>query len=738
MKKLFYLSLLILLYVTSCKPKPPVEETKPITLSVDTTEILANGEDIATFTVLCDKEDVTDDCLIYFAANNEQLSGYTFSTTEPDTCKFYARRGEVKSNTVTIIAKEVVPDEPDEPEDPDEPEIPEVEGPITISASTDTIVANGIDAVNFTVIQDSTDVTSLSKIYINDSIIESNVFSTIKSGNYIVYAKKNDTIISNEISFFAKEYIEPEIPITITASTDTIIADGVDAVIFTVAEGRRNITNEIDIFVNGNKIDGNKFTTTVAGEYTAYAKRGDVTSNEISFFAKEVEEPEEPEKPIELYASKTNIIADGTDAVTFTVKQDNNEVTSESEIYVNGNKINGNTFTTTVAGNYEVYAKKGELVSNEINIFAEEYIEPEKPIVLSASTTSITANGSDAVVFTVMQDGDNVTNVSEIYVNNILISGNQFSTFTPGTYTAFAKKNEVTSNEITFTAEEEDNPDTGTSIVFVEGVTINSGWYDVNKLKIGGPDINMCWAASASNIIQWWQDRYVSAGNSLPSGAVSGPGTKVYEDGHTYNLALMEVYRDLWNDIYAGGYPDHGVIWYFEGRNIYSSMTPGYCPQPNAPGGYYSNVWNQILPYMYHEYTNGISGEFGGYYLWGGGSGLSGNASLQKFTDYVVEFIDRGAVSLVISLGSNGGLLHATTLWGYEIDNTTGLITKIWITDSDDIHQGSTSGDPTQQLLREYTISYDGGSLGKIKLGGAPYGACWAMTLYPFSGYGSR
>ena len=656
MKKLFYLSLLILLYVTSCKPKPPVEETKPITLSVDTTEILANGEDIATFTVLCDKEDVTDDCLIYFAANNEQLSGYTFSTTEPDTCKFYARRGEVKSNTVTIIAKEVVPDEPDEPEDPDEPEIPEVEGPITISASTDTIVANGIDAVNFTVIQDSTDVTSLSKIYINDSIIESNVFSTIKSGNYIVYAKKNDTIVSNEISFFAKE----------------------------------------------------------------------------------VEEPEEPEKPIELFASKTNIIADGTDAVTFTVKQDNNDVTSESEIYVNGNKINGNTFTTTVAGNYEVYAKKGELVSNEINIFAEEYIEPEKPIVLSASTTSITANGTDAVVFTVMQDGNNVTNTSEIYVNNILISGNQFSTFTPGTYTAFAKKNEVTSNEITFTAEEEDNPDTGTSIVFVEGVTINSGWYDVNKLKIGGPDINMCWAASASNIIQWWQDRYVAAGNSLPSGAVSGPGTKVYEDGHTYNLALMEVYRDLWNDIYAGGYPDHGVIWYFEGRNIYSSMTPGYCPQPNAPGGYYSNVWNQILPYMYHEYTNGISGEFGGYYLWGGGSGLSGNASLQKFTDYVVEFIDRGAVSLVISLGSNGGLLHATTLWGYEIDNTTGLITKIWITDSDDIHQGNTSGDPTQQLLREYTISYDGGSLGKIKLGGAPYGACWAMTLYPFSGYGSR
>lgn len=746
MKKLFYFSLLILLYVTSCKPKPPVEETKPITLSVDTTEILANGEDIATFTVLCDKEDVTDDCLIYFAVNNEQLNGYTFSTTEPDTCKFYARRGEVKSNTVTVIAKEVVPDDPDEPENPDEPEIPETEGPITISASTDTIVANGIDAVNFTVIQDSTDVTSVSKIYVNDSIIESNVFSTTKSGNYIVYAKKNDTIISNEISFFAKEYIEPEIPITITASTDTIIADGIDAVIFTVAEGKRNITNEIDIFVNGNKIDGNRFTTTVAGEYTAYAKRGDVTSNEIFFFAKEDEEPEEPEKPIELYASKTNIIADGIDAVTFTVKQDNNDVTSESEIFVNGNKINDNTFTTTVAGNYEVYAQKGELVSNEINIFAEEYIEPEKPIVLSASTTSITANGSDAIIFTVMQDGNNVTNASEIYVNNSLISENQFSTFTPGTYTAYAKKNEVISNEITFTAEKEDNPDTGTSIVFAEGVTINSGWYDVNKLKIGGADVNMCWAASASNIIQWWQDRYEAAGNNLPAGAVSGPGTKTYENGYAYNLALMELYRDLWKDIYLGAYTDQGVIWYFEGRNVQQYASPGSCAQPDAPGGYYTDVWSQILPYVYHEYSNPlfpnefnnlISTEINGYYEWGSGSSLNAQERLKRFSDYVVEFIDRGMMSLTISLNSNGGLLHATTLWGYEIDNATGVITKVWLTDSDDIHQGGSSGDPTQQLLREYSVSYDSGS-NKVKFSGEPYGSCWAISLYPVSGYGSN
>lgn len=38
-------------------------------------------------------------------------------------------------------------------------------------------------------------------------------------------------------------------------------------------------------------------------------------------------------------------------------------------------------------------------------------------------------------------------------------------------------------------------PLTGKSIVFVEGVSQESGWYDVNKVGRGeNGDINMCWA----------------------------------------------------------------------------------------------------------------------------------------------------------------------------------------------------------------------------------------------------
>lgn len=737
MKKLLYIFATIFICITSCD-----RTDKPITLSVDKKEIIADDQDFATFKVLCEGKDVTDESTIILKDGNIELGTAVFSTSEAKSYTFFAKRKSHDSNEVTITAKNPEPENPEDPEEPDNPENPEepqLEGPIFLTASTDTIVANGIDAVNFTAIQDSVDVTSSVKFFVNDNIIESNVFSTESSGDYVVYAKKNDTIISNEISFYAKEYVEPEIPIVIAASTDTIIADGIDAIIFTVTEGKRNITNNIDIYVNGNKIEGNKFSTTTAGEYSAYAKRDDVTSNEISFYAKEVEEPEEPEKPIELFASKTNIIADGIDAATFTVKQNNIDVTSEVEIFVNGNKIDGNSFTTTTAGNYNVNAKKGELVSNELNIIAEEYIEPEKPIELSASTTSITANGTDVISFTVIQDGDNVTDQSEIYVNNNLITGNQFSTFTPGTYTAYAKKNEVISNEISFTAEA--GSDTGTTIVFAEGVTVNSGWYDVNKVGMGeNGDINMCWAASCSNIIQWWQDRYIAAGNSLPANAVTGPGAN-----GTYQLALMDMYHSLWDNS-RGGSIAMGIEWYFNGRNIEQYASPGSIAVPldENSGGYYEDIWeSQILPNTFHDYVhvivpgtiefdNLISIDVNNYTVWGGGSGLSGIDRLKKFSDLVVEYMSRGMMSLTISLNANGGLMHATTLWGYEIDNATGLLTKVWLTDSDDLET-----EPKTEILHECTVSYDETS-GKVKFTGIPrYGAFYAMTLSPVSIYGS-
>jgi hypothetical protein len=270
-------------------------------------------------------------------------------------------------------------------------------------------------------------------------------------------------------------------------------------------------------------------------------------------------------------------------------------------------------------------------------------------------------------------------------------------------------------------------------VVFVRGVTRESGWYDVNKIGNGqtNGDINMCWAASASNIIEWWQDRYREAGFSLPEGAVTGKG-------ELYELALMEMFHSQWDNS-SGGHVNHAVHWYFEGVNICQYATAGSQAQPlsEGSGGYYRDVWSDIYPYLYHEYdylgglfTGLYAGEYNNYYLWGNGvQGLSADERLRIFTAYVVDAVRRGVPSLTIALAANlGSLHHATTLWGYEIDNTTGLLTRVWITDSDDMTK-----EPKHPVLHEYSVSVS--SYNTIQFSGAPYGKCFAVAVTPVSGY---
>lgn len=274
----------------------------------------------------------------------------------------------------------------------------------------------------------------------------------------------------------------------------------------------------------------------------------------------------------------------------------------------------------------------------------------------------------------------------------------------------------------------------GRSIVFAEGVSQESGWYDVNKVGRGeNGDINMCWAAAASNIIQWWQDRYVAAGGQLPSGAVSGPGT-------TYELALMELFHQQW-DNEMGGHVPEAVPWYFEGVFYGENAAEGTqaYPLPSYSGGFFKDIWSDIYPHLYHDYTYMFDwyqdlyvGEFNNYYLWGNGTNLLGEERLRVFTDLVVQSIDRGIASMTISLSSNlSSLLHATTLWGYEIDHSTGLLTRLWITDSDDLET-----EPKQPILHEYTVSI-GEGMSHIKLSSPDvrYGACYVAALCPVSGY---
>ena len=420
------------------------------------------------------------------------------------------------------------------------------------------------------------------------------------------------------------------------------------------------------------------------------------------------------EGDLELSASKSSIVGNGTDSVKFTVMQDGKEVTNECSIYVN-NSWYSSSFSSTTPGTYTVYATKGTKTSNAITITVTKYVPSS--LTISASKTSLKANGTDSVTFTVKADGTTiVTNLCDIFIDGAELNGTTFTTYNAGSYSVYAKYNGVTSNTVTLTATAVES---GTMIVFAEGVSQSSGWYDVNKKSTTtnpGADAMMCWAASSSNIIQWFQDRYTTAGNTLPLGCPNGTSSK-----YNYELQIMDVYRDNWDNLARGNWTDGGVVWYFEGKDVYSTMSNGSRAYPKSgTGGYFKSVWSSIYPSKMHQQSGGSYAIAINCYNW-----LYESNPLAAFSNYIVEAFKYGMSSMAVAISSNFSGGHAVTIWGYEIDKNTGYVTKLFITDSDD---GSTP------VLQTYTVTSEN-SNAKIKLSG--YTSYYPFELYPISGYNS-
>lgn len=80
---------------------------------------------------------------------------------------------------------------------------------------------------------------------------------------------------------------------------------------------------------------------------------------------------------IKISSDKANITTSSEEFFTFTVKnQDEEDITSEATIFINGNSIEGNTFNSSEIGTHEVYATKDDLQSNSITVnISEEPID---------------------------------------------------------------------------------------------------------------------------------------------------------------------------------------------------------------------------------------------------------------------------------------------------------------------------------------------------------------------------
>ena len=228
----------------------------------------------------------------------------------------------------------------------------------------------------------------------------------------------------------------------LTADKSSIVADGADKVTFTATvDGVADAEIMIIALKDNSILEENTFTTTTPGTYQFKAVYGNEASDVVEITATEAE------KIISLEADKSEIVADDTEAVTFTVKVDGAEISNGYEIInLNYNAaLEGNTFTSDVAGEFKFQAKyDGKWLSNEVTITVNNVPVPEhKELKITATPNRIKADGVEEAVFTVMYGNEDVTAEAEIYntATQEVIQSKKFSSTTVGSYNFRARYN---------------------------------------------------------------------------------------------------------------------------------------------------------------------------------------------------------------------------------------------------------------------------------------------------------
>ena len=242
-----------------------------------------------------------------------------------------------------------------------------------------------------------------------------------------------------------------EVNITLTGDKSEIVADGIDAVVFTaLVNGEAKSDIQIINLKNNSLVKNNTFTTTEAGDYLFKAVYGNKSSDAFKVTATAPEVP-----TLILEADKESIVANGTDVVTFTVTLDGVDVTAESTI-MNGmfdEALEGATFSTDAIGEYQFYALYGEYESNTVVVEAYADQPVQKSLTITASKMRIKADGEDKVVFTAKYGEEDVTASCTLHTTTgAAIEGNEFTTTTAGTYNIYALYDNTRSNTLSIDA----------------------------------------------------------------------------------------------------------------------------------------------------------------------------------------------------------------------------------------------------------------------------------------------
>ncbi|MBE6401962.1 MAG: hypothetical protein E7037_08075 [Verrucomicrobia bacterium] len=199
--------------------------------------------------------------------------------------------------------------------------------------------------------------------------------------------------------------------------------------------------------------------------------------------------------------------------------------------------------------------------------------------------------------------------------------------------------------------------------VWAKGVNENAGWVDVNKNW--QEDRQLCWAAAASNIIEWWQ-RSADA-KQIPAGTPQGVEN------------IFDAFRTAFADKGLG--TNIAWKWYFGGCDLVRyNYERDFRNQKTAKTS--GRYWE---PYVAKVAGKTLSPETDPKWIPGGMicETRESARSAEKLAGTLKSLFERGyGVSLALVSGGNWPGGHAITLWGMEYEGD--FIKTLYVTDSDD------------------------------------------------------
>lgn len=211
--------------------------------------------------------------------------------------------------------------------------------------------------------------------------------------------------------------------------------------------------------------------------------------------------------------------------------------------------------------------------------------------------------------------------------------------------------------------------------VWADGVSKKTGWIDINKNW--QTDKFHCWAASAANIIAWWQEKVGE--ERIPAGTPKGAD------------AIFTAISDTFVDCGRGA--DIAWKWYFGGCDLVEfNYEHDFRNPENArtSGRFWQN--NILKKYGWAKPRQGVPA----YIEAGFAYDTSPDArNAERLAETIVRLFKEGK-GITLDLGPGGAFPqgHAITLWG--IDYRGNRIKSLYITDSDDRCTG----------LKKYDVAY--------------------------------